>query len=156
MSTMSIRDTMNSSPREGFSGSEPLSVVGVCLDEETWTGRKRFSESAPLIKLRSHLSEYRVDESESPSDWFGPPAPDICMIDFDRDRKKAAITAEILHAGAPEIAIFAVSADSQPHYIIEAMRAGCSEYLMKPVGREQLLNAVARVGGRRRERVQGN
>jgi pilus assembly protein CpaE len=36
------------------------------------------------------------------------------------------------------------------------MRSGCSEYLLKPVGREQLLNAVARVGGRRRERLQVN
>ena len=32
------------------------------------------------------------------------------------------------------------------------MRGGCGEYFLKPVGREQLLNAVARVGGRRRER----
>ena len=156
MSAMSIRDTMNSSPRDGFSGSDSLSVVGVCLDEETWTVLKLFSESAPLIKLRSHLSEYRVQEAESPSDWFGDPAPDICMIDFDRDRKKAAIAAEIIHGAVPETAIFAVSSDPQPNFIIEAMRAGCSEYLMKPVGREQLLNAVARVGGRRRERVQTN
>jgi pilus assembly protein CpaE len=34
------------------------------------------------------------------------------------------------------------------------MRSGCSEYLLKPIGREQLLNAVARVGGRRKERTQ--
>jgi pilus assembly protein CpaE len=34
------------------------------------------------------------------------------------------------------------------------MRSGCSEYLLKTVGKEQLLNAVARVGGRRRERTQ--
>ena len=33
------------------------------------------------------------------------------------------------------------------------MRSGCSEYLLKPIGREQLLNAVARVGGRRKERT---
>jgi pilus assembly protein CpaE len=34
------------------------------------------------------------------------------------------------------------------------MRSGCSEYLLKIVGKEQLLNAVARVGGRRKERTQ--
>jgi pilus assembly protein CpaE len=47
-----------------------------------------------------------------------------------------------------------VSSESQPDLIIQAMRSGCSEYLLKPMGREQLLNAVARVGGRRKERSQ--
>jgi pilus assembly protein CpaE len=154
MNPMSIRDALNGSPRESFSTNEPLSVVGVCLDEETWTILKVFSESAPLIKLRSHISEYRVQETDSVSDWLGSPAPDICIIDFDRDRRKAAQTAENIHGGAPETALFAVSTDAQPDLIIQSMRSGCSEYLLKPIGREQLLNAVARVGGRRKERTQ--
>lgn len=154
MNPMSIRDEVNSSARESFSTSEPLSVVGVCLDEETWTVLKLFAESAPLIKLRSHSSEYRVQEHDSPSDWLGTPAPEICIVDFDRDRRKAAVVAENIHSALPEVAIFAVSSDAQPDLIIQAMRSGCSEYLLKPIGREQLLNAVARVGGRRRERTQ--
>ena len=154
MNPMSIRDAANSSPRESFSTSEPLSVVGVCLDEETWTVLKLFSESAPLIKLRSHISEYRIQDSDSPAEWLGSPPPDICLIDFDRDRRRAAQVAENIHGAAPECAIFAVSADAQPDLIIQAMRSGCSEYLLKTVGKEQLLNAVARVGGRRRERTQ--
>jgi pilus assembly protein CpaE len=154
MNPMSIRDALNNAPRESFSTSEPLSVVGVCLDEETWTVLKVFAESAPLIRLRSHISEYRVQETDSPSDWLGLPSPDICLIDFDRDRRKAAQAAELIHGAAPDTALFAVSSESQPDLIIQAMRSGCSEYLLKPLGREQLLNAVARVGGRRRERLQ--
>ena len=154
MNPMSIRDSLNTTPRENFSTSEPLSVVGVCLDEETWTVLKLFAESAPLIRLRSHISEYRVKETESATDWLGTPSPDICIIDFDRDRRKASQAAENIHSAAPETALFAVSSDSQPDLIIQAMRSGCSEYLLKPMGREQLLNAVARVGGRRRERLQ--
>ena len=88
MKPMSIRDDLNNSPRESFSASEPLSVVGVCLDEETWTVLKTFAESAPLIKLRSHLSEYRTQETDSPTEWLGTPAPEICIVDFDRDRRK--------------------------------------------------------------------
>lgn len=154
MKPMSIRDELNSSPRESYSTSEPLSVVGVCLDEGTWTVLKAFAESAPLIKLRSHISEYRTQDTESATEWLGTPAPDICIVDFDRDRRKAAQAAENIHSAAPETAIFAVSTDAQPDLIIQAMRSGCSEYLLKPMGREQLLNAVARVGGRRRERTQ--
>src|SRR5215472_9681884 len=154
MKPMAIRDELNSSPRESYSSNDPLSVAGVCLDEETWTVLKLFAESAPLIKLRSRLSEYRVQETDSPVDWLGSPAPEICIVDFDRDRRKAAMVAENVRGAIPDIAIFAVSSDAQPDLIIQAMRSGCSEYLLKPIGREQLLNAVARVGGRRRERTQ--
>jgi pilus assembly protein CpaE len=154
MNPMSIRDALNNSPRESFSASEPLSVVGVCLDEETWTVVKQFAESAPLIKLRSHISEYRAQENDSGAEWLGDPPADICLVDFDRDRRRAAAAAENIHSAAPETAIFAVSSDAQPDLIIQAMRSGCSEYLLKPMGREQLLNSVARVGGRRRERLQ--
>src|SRR5437763_6118253 len=154
MNPMSIRDVLNNSPRESFSPSEPLSVVGVCLDEDTWTVLKQFAESAPLIKLRSHISEYRVQDTDAVTDWLGDPPPDICIVDFDRDRRRAAAAAENIHSVSPETAIFAVSADAQPDLIIQAMRSGCSEYLLKPMGREQLLNAVARVGGRRKERTQ--
>jgi len=154
MNPMSIRDALNNPPRESFSSSEPLSVVGVCLDEGTWTVLKQFAESAPLIKLRSHISEYRAQDTDAVTDWLGNPPPDICIVDFDRDRRLAAAAAEMIHSAAPETAIFAVSADAQPDLIIQAMRSGCSEYLLKPMGREQLLNSVARVGGRRRERLQ--
>jgi pilus assembly protein CpaE len=154
MNPMSIREALNNSSRESYSSSERLSVVGVCLDDETWHVLKQFAESAPLIRLRSHLSEYRVQEADSAAEWLGEPAPDICIVDFDRDRRKAALAAENIHSAAPESAIFAVSSDAQPDLIIQAMRSGCSEYLLKPMGREQLLNAVARVGGRRKERAQ--
>jgi pilus assembly protein CpaE len=48
--------------------------------------------------------------------------------------------------------IFAVSSQSQPDLIIQAMRSGCGEYLVKPIDREQLLSALARVGGRKKEK----
>lgn len=154
MNPLSLKEALNISPRENFSNTDPLSVVGICLDEDTWTVLKSFAASAPLIRLRSHLSEYRVQELDPGTEWMGGPAPDICIVDFDHDRRKAALAAENIHGASPDTAIFAVSADAQPDLIIQAMRSGCSEYLLKPMGREQLLNAVARVGGRRKERAQ--
>ncbi|HEY7353150.1 MAG TPA: response regulator [Terriglobales bacterium] len=154
MNPLSIKDALNSMPHESFSTSQALSVVGICLDDETSAVLQAFSESAPLIRLLTQESEYRVRETESAKEWLGDPPPDICIVDFDRDRRRAALAAENIHSTAPETAIFAVSADAQPDLIIQAMRSGCSEYLLKPIGREQLLNAVARVGGRRKERTQ--
>src|SRR5258708_25568043 len=115
---MTIREPHNGSPRESFSTSEPLSVVGVCLDDESWIVLKQFAESAPLIRLRSHLSEYRMQDSDSAAEWLGDPPPDICLVDFDRDRRAAASAAENIHSAAPATAIFALSSASKPDLII--------------------------------------
>src|SRR5437879_13306490 len=112
---------------------------------------KLFTDSTPIVRLQKHLSDYRVNDHESVLEWIGDPPPDICLLDFDSDRRSAAMVAERIHADAPETAIFAVSAQSQPDLIIQAMRSGCSEYLLKPLHPEQLINPVARAGGRRRE-----
>ncbi|MGH9538235.1 MAG: AAA family ATPase [Terriglobales bacterium] len=152
MSRMTAKDPVKAPARENLPPSDPLLMVSICLDKETWGILKLFSDSAPLVELDRHLGEYRVDDHESVLDWIGSPAPDVCLLDFDHDRRSAAMVAERIHAEAPETAIFAVSSQSQSDLIIQAMRSGCTEYLVKPLDTEQLLNAVARVGGRRREK----
>ncbi len=152
MSGMTAKDPAKASTRDNLPPSDPLSVVSICLDKETWGTLKLFADSGPLVRLDRHLGEYRVDDHESALDWIGSPAPDVCLLDFDKDRRSAALVAERIHSDAPETSIFAVSSQSQPDLIIQAMRSGCSEYLVKPLDSEQLLNAVARVGGRRKEK----
>jgi pilus assembly protein CpaE len=152
MRTMTAKDPVKTAARENLPASDPLSVVSICLDTDTWGVLKLFADSVPLVRLDRHLAEYRVDDHESVLDWIGSPAPDVCLLDFDHDRRSAALVAERIHAEAPETAIFAVSSQRQSDLIIQAMRSGCSEYLAKPLDSEQLLNAVARVGGRRREK----
>jgi pilus assembly protein CpaE len=73
------------------------------------------------------------------------------MIDFDQDRQAAIQSAERIHSRLQSTAIFAISSDSEPDLIIQAMRCGCSEYLTKPLGRDPMLEALARVGGRKKE-----
>ena len=150
MSAEAKRET-NSRSRENFS-SEPLSVLTVCADDDTAQSVRFFAESTPLIRVQLRRDEYRTQDSESVRAYLGDPLPDICLVDFDRDRHSAAVTAEQIHAAVPEAAIFAISAQRQPERIIEAMRSGCSEYLVKPLDRDQLLNAVARVAARKKER----
>ena len=137
MNAMTAKDSLSSISREGFSPGEPLTLVGICLDEDTWLLLKAFAERAPLA-LRENFDKYQVAENDSVAEWIGKPAPNICLIDFDKDRRSATIVAEKIHASAPETAIFAVSEHSQPELIIQSMRSGCSEYLVKPIDREQM------------------
>lgn len=70
--------------------------------------------------------------------------PDICVIDFDNDRGVAALRAEQVKRMLPDSAVFALAADSNSEHIIEAMRSGCSEYLLKPLARERVVEALVK------------
>ena len=153
MKAMSAKDAMGSSPRESFYMGEPVSLVGVGVDDETWRFLGLFAGSTGLIQLRSQLGGYRSGQDQDLIlEQLGSPGPGICLVDFDKDRRSATMLAERIHSSMPETAVFAVSSQAQPDAILEAMRCGCGEYLIKPIDREQLIKAVARVGARRREK----
>ncbi|MBZ5516332.1 MAG: response regulator [Acidobacteriia bacterium] len=133
--------------------TDSLSVATLCLDQDSAAQLRGFLDSMPLAKLVTELQHYLAEEQDSVFvDRLKDLRPDICVIDFDRDRDKAGRTAERIHEVLTETAIFAASAKSQADLIIRAMRSGCTEYLIKPVDRDQLLEALARVGARRKDK----
>jgi len=133
-------------------GGEALSVVTIALDESFATLLRGYLDSIPLVSLRAELHHYLVDEHDTVFvDRLKDLRPDICLIDFDRDREKAIRTAEKIREVLVEAAIFATSLETQPDLILRAMRCGCSEYLSKQIDRDQLLEALARVGARKRD-----
>ena len=149
---MPFKDSVGTQTRESLYMSEPVSVVAVGTDDEIWRFLELFAESTGLIQLRSRLGDRRGLDQDTVLEHLGNSGPDICLVDFDKDRRAAAIIAERIHTALPETAVFAVSAQTQPEIILEAMRSGCGEYLVKPIDREQLIKAVARIGSRRREK----
>ena len=153
MKPMTVNDSTSASGRESFNLGEPVSVLGVCVDEEMWRLLGQFADSTGLIQLRARIRDYRsAQDPEALLESLGNPTPDICLVDFDKDRHSAAMVAERIHSGLPETAVFAVSSQTHPEAILEAMRSGCGEYLVKPLDREQLVKAIARIGSRRREK----
>jgi pilus assembly protein CpaE len=145
-------DKIVSNMPDTFAPVAPLSLIGICLDAETRSTLKAFSDSSPMVRVRVNLNDYYLADREAPSEWLGNPPPDVCMVDFDSDRRKAVAIAERIHSSAPETAVFAVSTQADSELILQAMRSGCSEYLVKPIDRDELLSALARVSGRRKER----
>lgn len=138
-------------PPGPFQMGGPLRLATICLDAQSAQALTDFTVSTPLVRLQDELGEYFVEDRELPGKWARSAPCDICLIDFDRNRNRARVTAEKIHASFPEVAVFAVSGDSQPELIIQAMRSGCSEYLLKPMAPEQLLQSMARIAGRRKE-----
>ncbi len=153
MKPMTANDSTSASRRESFNLGDPVSVVGVCVDEEMWRFLGLFAGSTGLIQLRGRVGEYRdTQDPDSFVESLGNLAPDVCLVDFDKDRHAAAVVAERIHSGLPETAVFAVSSQTHPEAILEAMRSGCGEYLVKPLEREQLVKAIARIGSRRKDK----
>ena len=145
--------TTRSSARGSVHAGDSLSLVTICFDAEFARQLRTFIDSTPLAQLVSELQHYLADEGDAMFvDRLKDLRPDICMIDFDRDREKASRTAEKIHEALPEAAIFAASSNAQPDFIIRAMRSGCGEYLIKPVDHDQMLEAMARVGGRKKDK----
>ena len=152
---MTVKDSMSMSARGELNLGEPLSVVGFCLDEETRRFLDLQAASPSLFRVRSHIESYRAaQDQDSKLDQLGDPTPDVCLVDFDQDRHSATLMAERIHSGLPGMALFAVSSKTQPDAILEAMRCGCSEYLSKPLDREQLVSAMVRIGARRKEKLE--
>ena len=148
--TMTAKDSAQP-PALDFSPNEPISLVGVCLDSSTSESLRVFAKSASF-SIQKNIANYCVEDYDSIFEWIGDPPPDVCLVDFDQDPRGAAIVAQRIHSESRETAVFAVSSQSEPEAIIQAMRSGCREYLVKPINQEQLLNAMARVGGQRREK----
>ena len=128
-----------------------VSMITIALDSNSGLQLRRFVDSSSVINLQGEFHHYLSEDDNSLLEWLSNPVPDICMIDFDDDRQGASLTAEKVHSRFQHTVVFAISSNPQPDLIIQAMRSGCDEYLIKPLDRDQLLEAVARVGGRRRE-----
>lgn len=149
---MDARETDRSTPRGKALSSEALSLISICLDSESMEQLRHFIESPGLISLQGELQSYLTEQDDSLLEWVNESAPDICLIDFDKNRRSATLTAERIHERLPGTSLFALSGNSQPSLIIDAMRCGCNEYLLKPLNRDELLEAVARVSGRKKEK----
>jgi len=70
----------------------------------------------------------------------------ICLIDFDDDPEESNQLSQRVRDGCDNsVTLFAASSDPNPERIIAAMRAGCSEYLVKPFQLERVAAALAHV-----------
>ena len=79
----------------------------------------------------------------------------ICLVDFDEGEESLRVCRALRDSGDSSLTLFAVSSDSNPDQIITAMRCGCSEYLLKPLQPEQLLESLAHVEARRQGSLPG-
>ena len=128
------------------SGQSGLRVIAICADQET-------AEKIKAATVREHgafvgaLEGYSLQEGElQPLLKLQSSEMAVCVIDFDKDRKlavQAANSINLMLRG--KATLIALSEQSDPTLIVEAMRAGCSEYLAKPLSTEHVCEALNRL-----------
>jgi pilus assembly protein CpaE len=128
-----------------------LRTITIGLDLGSLGLLRQYTGSLKTVELAEDLRQYLGPADDV--NRFGDLLPDVVMLDFDLDREKATVCAEHLEKILQgKTAVFAVSAQSEPDRIISAMRSGCSEYLVKPLARDRIEQAFAKVETRKRER----
>ena len=134
------------------SSGRTLSIVTVSVDKRAAAALREIVDSLPGFEITSELYQWDTSDSALVQDVLQR-NPDVCMIDFDNDRTVAASRAEQIKTAIPSIAVFALASDSNPERIIDAMRSGCSEYLLKPPVRERVVESLLKHEQKKKERT---
>ncbi len=128
---------MSSAAAHNEGGSVCLITVG--LDPEVAETAKRVAvqESVEFLSAFPDYSQNLLD-TQMLQQLQGAEAL-VCLIDFDKSQTLAAETATaLLPLLNGRTALIAVSGQENPRLILQAMRAGCSEYLSQPLQAGQL------------------
>ncbi len=134
------------SSQEERQGAAGLCVATLCLDGDT-AEAVRQAVACQNGSLAGAMQDYsRSDSDRLVLQKLQRTEVAVCVIDLDGDRNSAVEAAntiqQALHGRGT---LIAVSARNDPAHILEAMRAGCSEYLTKPVSADQLAEALRRL-----------
>lgn len=128
-----------------------MGIVTVSVDKWAAAGLRDIVDSLPGFSITGEIDRWDAGDAALLQD-LQQRQPDVCIIDFDNNREAAALRAEQIKNAMPTTAVFALASESRPESIIEAMRSGCSEYLLKPPARERVVEALVKHEQKKRER----
>jgi pilus assembly protein CpaE len=97
-----------------------------------------------LVWLEAECSRYEFFE-----DVVGQTHPDIGIVSLDSGVDKAIDLIANITRESPTCSIVVVSSSSDGQLILRAMRAGVKEFLHRPIGVEDLVGALERIGNQR-------
>src|SRR6266404_2661872 len=132
--------------------SARVAAMAVCLDQSSFEALSHFVAGVPGAVILGNLDHYAGVEREV-GRALDLAQTRICFIDYDRNTEEAIWVTERLRSEYPDVHTFAVSSYSEPEGIIAAMRAGCAEYLLKPVQHERVLDGLARVESKQKKKA---
>jgi len=132
--------------------STRIAAMAICLDATSYEALAHFMAGVPGAVVVGNLDNYVGIEREI-SRALELANTRICFVDYDRNTEEAIWITERLRSEYPDLQTFAISAYSEPDGIITAMRAGCAEYLLKPLQHDRVLDGLARVQAKQKKKA---
>src|SRR5579864_8308427 len=129
-----------------------IAVSTVGLDPMSYRTLASFMLAVPGAVMVANLDGYSGAEREI-ARVGDRTRTRICFIDYDQNYEQAVWVTEHLRNNNPEVSVFAVSSNTEPERIVAAMRVGCAEYLLKPLQNDRVLDALARVDAKQKDRA---
>lgn len=129
-----------------------IALITVGLDPLIYRTLSHFISGMPSAGITSSIDTYSGAEWELGRAVEHAPTR-VCFIDYDHDPDQAIRVTERLRADYPDVHVFALSSYSDPERIIVAMRAGCAEYLLKPLEIDRVQEGLVRVEARQKEKT---
>lgn len=124
--------------------SNVLRVALVDPKDSTRESLKSTLLGMDIVWLEAECSRY-----EFFSDVVGQTNPDIGIVSLDVDPDRALRLIQEVHETTPDCSILVVSSSTDGQLILRAMRAGAKEFLNHPIGLDELINALQRIGSQR-------
>lgn len=131
--------------------SERTAITTVALDAVSYRALAHFVAGLSSAAIAASFDHYSGAEWEVSRTREHAPTR-VCFIDYDQNTDEAMRVTERLHAEHPDVHVFAVSSSPDPDRIILAMRAGCAEYLLKPMQEDRIREGLARLESKQKDK----
>ena len=134
-----------------------LSVVIISTDNEQRALLQVLVDGTNVARTAHTCATFPVAASDPVARRVRAANPDVTLVDIPSDNAALALRAiELLHQEMPDTELFAIGTLSQPHVIVNAMRAGAREFIERPTTTTDLLEAFVRLStAQRRGRQEG-
>lgn len=120
-------------------------AVVISTDESLVAGLRKCGEKADTLDLVLEFGLPFQELTELQMKKIRLASPQLVFIDLDDDPRTGCRVARYLADANPETRIVAAGTGVPPETLVEAMRAGVSEYLEKPLSQESFDEAIDRL-----------
>ena len=127
------------------------SIVTVAVDDESIEGMLAAADNISWTLTTADFESY-VSAARRPNISQQIKLADICIgiVDFDKDVEQAVeSTTYLQQIFGGRITVVALSSEQKPEMMLQAMRCGCTEFLSKAFGPEDLIAMLERLNHQR-------
>ena len=86
-----------------------------------------------------------ASSAESALSMIKEKKPDIVIVDIVMPNVSGLELTEKLNQTAPNVSVIMISSLSQEHIVLDAISAGASDFIAKPIQKQQLIDSVEKI-----------